>query len=740
MTSAAEVTSDMRTIVMGGRKYAIAHFKMFPREMPPFDRLSERLEAHDGRETETIPYRITWRIEGGAGGGMMQLREVGATLLSFLGSTNQNIRNACEGLRAIMNADHETCVQCSMVAATWVEPHEEDMMLSRRRSLLSQALSDWNGPTVFDSSHDPIRLLSETVAGAVVTSKASRKSLPPITELSLSFPFHRASRAFAAGETLFLTPDGKIAPHKAHSEDQTYWLTVISATSGSGKSVLMNRMNADFGMFSPGQKLPFIGIIDIGISSAGLIDTLKHALPADKSQLVNYVRIANERDREDQRINPFDIGLGRRLPLGRETEFIVNFLTEILTLPDHDMERNLIGRIVRKLYQHHSDLEISTHLKIWQHGENPEIDEICEREGIELNARTPWWRIVDALASRGLFAEAEKAQRHAVPILEDVVRELSDNELEKDFGLDIIRRSIASVTEAIDQFPLFSSATTLDLGEARIASIDLQDVVQRRGSDANPSAQRNNALMYMIASQLFMRKIAGHEEELDAMRLPEKMADTYRSYWTEKYEDIAETLKRFCMDEYHVTGGTPSIAAQVQSDAREGRKWGLEIMLASQRLNDFPVFLEMASTVMILNADSRADREHAQSIFGFSDAVAEELKDHIHGPQGKRGSCVLIRYKLKDREVWNRLWNKLGPTHLWTLTTKPKDRLLRSALYERMPFNAAIELLVTRFPEGSAARLWDSFASGRADDGESIASQLADYLVTEAAGETRQLA
>ena len=741
MTSAAEVATDMRSIEMGGRKFAIAHLKMFPRQMPAFDRLSRALEAHDGQETEAIPYRIAWRIEGGGGGAMMAAREIGATFLAFLGTTNRMIKEACEGLRAVIGQDQETCVQCSLVAATWVEPHEEPSILSRRRSILSRSLGEWNQPTVSDSSHDPLRILSETVAGAVVNSKASTKSLPPITELSLSFPFHRAAPTFQVGESLFVTPDGKIAPHQAHSPDQAFWLTCISATPGSGKSMLMNRTNSDFAMFSPGSKLPFIGVIDIGISSAGLIDTLKHALPPEKAHLVGYVKLANERGRSDQRINPFDLGLGRRMPLGRETDFVVNFLTEILTLEDHNLERNLIGRIVRKLYQHHSDLEISTHLKIWQQGQEPVIDKACAEAGIELNARTPWWRIVDELSCNGQFEMAARAQRHAVPILEDVVRELASDELRKDFGEEIIRRAIASVTEAIDQFPLFSEATTLDLGDARIASIDLQDVAQRTGAEASPSAMRQNALMYMIASQLFMRKISGNAEEIEAMRIPEAMVETYRRYWSRVYDDIAETKKRFCMDEYHVTGGTPSIASQVQSYAREGRKWGLEVILTSQRLTDFPVFLEMASTVIILNADSRKDREHAQEVFGFSDAVADELLQHVHGPQGKRGASMLVRYKLKEREVWVRLWNRLSPRLLWALTTEKDDRLLRSALYERLPFDAAIDILVARFPDGTAQRLRETFADRRNDDEEAMASLMADFLVREASAQpTRVLA
>ncbi len=45
-----------------------------------------------------------------------------------------------------------------------------------------------------------------------------------------------------------------------------------------------------------------------------------------------------------------------------------------------------------------------------------------------------------------------------------------------DFPAELIRHVQRSLESAIEKFPIFSRPTRLDLGEARVVSIDLQDV------------------------------------------------------------------------------------------------------------------------------------------------------------------------------------------------------------------------------------------------------------------------
>ncbi len=186
----------------------------------------------------------------------------------------------------------------------------------------------------------------------------------------------------------------------------------------------------------------------------------------------------------------------------------------------------------------------------------------------------------------------------------------------RDFGDDLCRRAGLHVVDAIDAYPIFANPTALDLGEARVTSIDLQDVAIRDPS--SDEAKRNNALMFMIGRHLFVRRFAGHADEIPLMELsadPE-VRQSCRRYWARFYAEMQEVEKRMAMDEVHITGTGPAMSSQVDSDAREGRKWGLQIILASQRLDDFRNLRDLASAVFLLNAETGEIRRHTAEVFG----------------------------------------------------------------------------------------------------------------------------
>lgn len=214
---------------------------------------------------------------------------------------------------------------------------------------------------------------------------------------------------------------------------------------------------------------------------------------------------------------------------------------------------------------------------------------------------------------------------------------------------------------------------------------------------------------------------------------PSDMREIYTKYWHTRLLDQEESKKCLCYDEYHLTDGTP-ITRQVEADARQGRKWGLEIKLASQLLKDFKDLSKLASTVFILNADSNDARTEAQETFAFSDAVKEELIEHVHGPRPGQGANLLARYMLNEEERWIVLNNSMGPILLWALTTKKEDRLLRAEMYKRLPVGEALELLARRYPKASAAEYWEKVARTMTESDNSIAKIMADNLMLYAAG------
>ena len=185
------------------------------------------------------------------------------------------------------------------------------------------------------------------------------------------------------------------------------------------------------------------------------------------------------------------------------------------------------------------------------------------------------------------------------------------------------------------------------------------------------------------------------------------------------------------MDEYHLTGGVPTIAGQVLSDVREGRKWGLEIMLASQLLRDFADLSDIASTTIILNADSNEIREEARAVFGFSDAVKRSLERHVHGPKDERGANFLARFKLREEERWVVLNNALGARMLWALTTRAEDRLVRDELYRRVAVPTALDILARRYPGGTAIEHWSRVAARVTSRDERVPALLVSEVMNE---------
>jgi intracellular multiplication protein IcmB len=720
MNAGAKVSPDHTEIAFGSRRYGLAIVTMFPRYLPRFNLIPAAL-AH-----QRVPLRVTFHLESGpvAGDWKTMLKRVLAGVMSKLSPDNANYFRAIRAIEASTGEDLVTFARTRIVAATWIEPSEPQDLLARRRALLVQTLKSWGEASVADVAPDPLRALVETVPGATMSGVAAPAAIAPVGDVVLALPFHRPAPVFSQGETIFLDPAGKVAPHEALSQSLASWLTLIFASPGKGKSMLMNRLNYDFCAYGAGGRLPLLGVIDIGVSSSGLIQTLSEALPVHRRREVAYVRLLNNRDNA---INCFDVGLGLRSPLDRERTFIANFLKILLRMED-STGSELLARVITRLYRTKSDLEMSGSPNRWQRNVNPDLDTFCERHGVMLQERTTYWQITDALMQLGYPDWAAVAQRGAAPILEDVVAVLALPELQADYP-NHANKALRTAETAVAEFPLFSHPTVLDLGEARVASIDLNDVVLRDPS--SPDAQRSNALMFLLARHLFLRRISGRVDEIPHMELPnaEEIRGAYRHWWENHYAIMQETPKRLCMDEYHVTGGGSSIAAQVEADTREGRKWGLEIILASQLLGDFGRLRNLASAVFILNGETQEIRHEAKEIFGFSDAVLDVMTRDLTGPREGRGANFLARYTVSSGERWVLLNHRVGARLLWALTTKHQDRLLRDEMYRRLSTTEALAFLARRFPEGTALPYWQRLVDEISD--QPVAVRAANALLAE---------
>ncbi|WP_240533907.1 hypothetical protein [Aeromonas veronii] len=471
---------------------------------------------------------------------------------------------------------------------------------------------------------------------------------------------------------------------------------------GSGKSVLMNNNNVECCLMPGITRLPYIGIIDIGVSSSGFIDLIRDSLPENMRHLAIYKRLQNS---ERDCINPMDTPLGKREPLPKDREFIKNFLSILVTPPErrgkpYEGMSNFVGRMIDLAFQKKSDRLEKASPETYKPGHNAVVDEAVAKLGYKILPATTYWELVDALFKAGYIYEAEVAQRYAVPTLNDLVGVASSEEVEAEYGgvmaegnRPLIKAFSLGIREAVGDYPIFSSHTRFDIGSARVISLDLQDVAII-GSD---SAYKQTALMYMIARQSFMKKVAFSKEDLPYFD------DLYKPYYDRLINDIVDENKVLCMDEFHKTGGHDGLKLQVLTDGREARKWNLEIILASQLMEDFGELTKIATALFILDSGTEETRRWLRDNIGLKPVEESALVNYVHGANA-HGATFLARFD--QNATYSQLFTMTaGAMRLWALSTTAEDRKLRGLLYESMPRQQARRLLAKRFPGGSCKKL-----------------------------------
>lgn len=512
-------------------------------------------------------------------------------------------------------------------------------------------------------------------------------------------PINRPASPWKRGAMLFRSPDGKPWPFQPGSSEQTTWIDLVYARPGSGKSVLSNGLNLALCLSAGITRLPRIAIIDIGPSSSGLISLLKEALPASKRHLVAYHRL---RMTPDYSINPFDTQLGCRFPTALERSFLVNFISLLATplglTKAYDGMADLAGMVVDELYKTFSDDFNPTP---YSKGIEEFVDTILEEIGFVQDSKSTWWEVTDALFSAGFIHEALLAQRYAMPLLADatsICRSPSIDDLYGKIvaptGETLINSFSRMMSGAIREYPILSRVTAFDIGDARVVSLDLDEVAKSGGD----SADRQTSVMYMLARYVLARHYYLTEESLS------QVPAQYQLYHKTRITEIREDPKRIVYDEFHRTGKSAAVRDQVLIDMREGRKWKVQIALLSQAVDDFDsVMIDFATAIYIMDAGASQTVEKTCQIFGLSETAKIALKTRVHGPR-QGGGTFLAQYATKNGISIQLLTLTLGPIELWAFSTTVEDAAVRNRLYRHLGPAEARRFLACLYPNGSVAK------------------------------------
>ncbi len=705
---------DSNILKMGSRYISPMHIEIPPQNVMPFRNLLDSLD-------QDIPVQLSFTLESG-GLNKARVKAMAASILAVTNAGNKMVRDSIKHLRDL-ELEGDAIVKFSINAITWSEDLKE---LNVRKQSLSKKLQSWgNAQTAFNNI-DPIEGMVLSQPG--VTKKTSSSSaLAPLIDIIKMLPLSRQSHVWEDGSMLFRTDDGKLFPFQPGSSLQNTWNDLIFATPGSGKSVLMNAMNLS-SIIQPGaSELPYIGILDIGPSSAGLINLIKEALPEKLKHLVVYERIQNTKE---YAINIFDTMLGSRYPTPSELTFLKNLMTLIMTpvgaKSAYESTDALVLKVIKKAYEVFSDAG-DANPKMYHEGFDLAVDEKLKSFGIDAEEDGMcWWEVVDYLYDRKERHLAAIAQRNAVPIMEDLIDiAMSTPAIETQYSkataatgetmIDLFSRSI---NEAIDQYPMLSQPTVFDLSEARIISLDLDEVA--KGDD--DASIKQNAIMFMLG-----RYVVGKNFKISIKEVKASAHEKYLSHHLKIAKKNRETKKRLCIDEFHRTEGVRAIRSQVKTDQREGRKWNLQVALSSQLIEDFSPDMRKLSTGTFILSGGPDECEDLAKMFALNDSTKRIVKNKLNGPTPS-GSPFIFNCKTKEGSYSQFLYSTLSPVEIWNLTTTAEDSTLRDRLAEDLGSSReAIRILSKAFPGGSAKKRIEKIAVSATS--ESVLKDPYAYLI-----------
>ena len=722
------VTHGGQRVDFGDYAYACVDMNIGPEDPQPFVKLSSTLGL------DRIPWRASILIEGG-GKGSMQVKDVGASFLAMFPG-NADLRRAFKFLRDAREENHVS-VKLRASFATWSRV-EEPAKLRRRMSTLAQRIEGWGNAKATTVVGDPLEAVMSSAPGLALASTAN-PSLALLGDALTMLPWNRTASPWESGSVVFRRPDGGIWPYDpAGGRKRPLVVDIFVAPPGSGKSVLANTINIGLclstaAMGTHGAKLPLIGKVDIGRSVEGFVRLMQEALGPRRRHEAIFVSLQFARGFE---FNIFDLQVGCEYPLPLERVFLQNFLALATTPPDRSRPfegmSQLIEAVIDEVYRLCASDEGSKH---YRRGAEPDVDRAIARHGVALHAERPFWRdVVNALCDHGEYRLAEIAQRHAVPIVQDLINAVRTDQVRDAFdGLRVQETSESAsqiferyIEDLIRRFPTLNAPTQLDFGPARIIALDLQSVAPK----GSASAQRQTEMMYLLARHILARNFFLHPDYLEFV--PARVLEHHRRRFTEVYE----TVKRIDYDEWHRTEGSPLICAQAERDVREGRKHNVQLGFASQRLADFSDGIIAQSTGrFVLGADDQKEREGIIERFGLTEASTKVVRMRLTGPN-RDGAPFLAIFRAEQAHYEQMLVNSLGPIELWALSTTPSDTSLRNRLYAQVGFSEGLRRLSKVFPKGSAmdeierrtkARLKKGDAQDRVEAG--VIDELANELV-----------
>lgn len=681
------------TLKVGDTYIAPFSVKYLPQRVQPFAILLRSLKK------ENIPFRITFDFSNSSFGALAW--RVGlANILSLIKHVdNKHISDSYEHLQEIKDAGGEF-VGLRIHLATWSRETEQDA--KRQREIIVKRLQSWGNVECESVEGDPVETFISSIPGLSRGKVASQ--LPfELNETMQMMPISRPASIWSSGSRILRTDEGKIFPTQPFSKQMNYWLKVVLGPMGFGKSAELASDNFSLLLHPDFDELAYIRQIDIGPTSRGFIMLVRHLLAADQAHLAQYHRLQNTTAFQT---NILDTLPTLRRPTSTQEAYIRDMLVT-LALPDdkdrpYDGTTQVIRSLIKLAYNRTSDRRYALQ---YRPGVVADVDAELSRLNFKPDRKLVfWWDVADFLYTKKSKSQM-LAQQQAVPDIPYLAGLTSDERLTSEFEelttdhrepiLSFVGRKLSG---AMDDFPILSGRTKWNLHGAKIVSLDLDDVTRGKG----PAAHKQNTVFYNLATNILTHDLFLYEEQLDEMPDDEGIYNIdCRAIYAEEVKRLKRLAKRFCVDELHRGGGIETFESMLKTTALEGRKGGIDIVLASQLVKAIPDdIIELANSITILGAGNASNIKACADKFHLDDSLRSILENEMRSPSAAGATSINI-FRTKRGVVQHKLMSTVGPGFLWRINSIQEDSYVRRELGKVVGEDIAHEILVTRFPSGS---------------------------------------
>lgn len=721
------------TVRLDGRLYTYVLMDIPPNTPAIFNELFDSFNQTgftDNRGVKrTMPWCISYLITGDGLAGSMAKKAFKDILALVPPSTNGNIQAAYNQLAFYKKQTGKPIVGLQISAMTWVEDNLAGRDTIRtRKTRLAYVMESWGGMTVIDNVGDPILGWRSNILGLATDHQGTKAALPLPNALEL-LPLTRPASPFKTGSILNRTLDGKLMLVEKFSPSLSTWVKCITGAPGNGKSVMLNNDLFETCIMPDIDRLPLITVIDKGSSSKGFVELIRDAMPTHKRHQAVTKRLRKSRF---SAINPFDIKVGLTKPLESEKNQMVMFLTALLTPAEADKPyegtQGFVISVVTRMFDKIQEHGENQSPNIYQYAVNPELDkyliehdivEFDENNGVPIYSspkEISYFKLVRILHTRGAQLPVDSKERDlawrardlshrlAMPILSQIAGILSDPAIKdaykntiKNTGETMPDFALRAITEVIGSYECFAYHTTFDVDSARVVALDLQEVI-------NANNKQQTSLFYQVARMIGVKKLSLTDDDIES----EVMPAMFKDYYKQELQNLNADRKVLAIDEMHNAKADESFMSVLETDAREGRKWGLELIFASQDLSDFDYkkgdfqvkLLSYVTHLCLCSRPKATDMESFKRYFSKDPLIASDMRNIS---LSAAGLTYMSYITAKDKAYCNLMTLTVGQKRLWSLTTDQHDRLLRGYMYELAGNNRtlAIAALAYYFPSGA---------------------------------------